>query len=297
MDEHGYVFATIPATTTKAGVPVIGFIAHVDTSPEMRGAGVKPIVHARCHGQDIVASRRPHGRAAAQGQPRPGRASRRTTSSRPRGRRCWAPTTRRASPRSWPPPSTSWRTPRSRTGPSASASPPTRRSGQGTRYFDVKKFGALCAYTMDGGPRASWSGDLLRRRLHRRLPGLQHPSGLRQGEDGQRDQGRRRFHLAPPQGPAVARDHRRLRGVRPPLRDAGRRGANRGQAHRARLRDRQAQGEGGPRCELAATDGRRRWPGARSRSRSRSSTGTCARCSTSTPRSWTTPRRPSRAPA
>jgi len=31
-DEHGYVMATIPATTRKKDVPVIGFIAHVDTS-------------------------------------------------------------------------------------------------------------------------------------------------------------------------------------------------------------------------------------------------------------------------
>ena len=45
MDEHGYVFATIPATTTKKNVPVIGFIAHVDTSPEMSGASVKSIMH------------------------------------------------------------------------------------------------------------------------------------------------------------------------------------------------------------------------------------------------------------
>jgi tripeptide aminopeptidase len=34
MDDHGYVFATIPATSKKANVPVIGLIAHVDTSPE-----------------------------------------------------------------------------------------------------------------------------------------------------------------------------------------------------------------------------------------------------------------------
>src|SRR5689334_22503737 len=45
IDGHGYVMATIPATTAKPDVPVIGFIAHVDTSPEMSGAGVKPIVH------------------------------------------------------------------------------------------------------------------------------------------------------------------------------------------------------------------------------------------------------------
>ena len=45
MDEHGYVFATVPATSDKTGIPVIGFIAHVDTSPEVSGAGVEPVVH------------------------------------------------------------------------------------------------------------------------------------------------------------------------------------------------------------------------------------------------------------
>ena len=54
MDEHGYVMATIPATTTKAHVPVIGFIAHVDTSPEMPGHDVKPLVHERYDGSDLV---------------------------------------------------------------------------------------------------------------------------------------------------------------------------------------------------------------------------------------------------
>lgn len=53
-DEHGYVFATIPATTKKPNVPVIGFIAHVDTSPEVSGANVKPIVHRNWSGADIV---------------------------------------------------------------------------------------------------------------------------------------------------------------------------------------------------------------------------------------------------
>ena len=54
MDAHGYVTATIPATTAKANVPVIGFIAHVDTSPEMSGAGVKPIVHHSYDGRDLA---------------------------------------------------------------------------------------------------------------------------------------------------------------------------------------------------------------------------------------------------
>ena len=54
IDGHGYVTASIPPTTTKAAVPTIGFIAHVDTSPEMPGAGVKPIVHAKYDGRDLV---------------------------------------------------------------------------------------------------------------------------------------------------------------------------------------------------------------------------------------------------
>ncbi|HEX6853508.1 MAG TPA: peptidase T [Candidatus Polarisedimenticolaceae bacterium] len=53
IDEHGYVFATIPATSKKPNVPVIGLIAHVDTSPENPGVDVKPIVHARWDGGDI----------------------------------------------------------------------------------------------------------------------------------------------------------------------------------------------------------------------------------------------------
>ncbi len=54
IDEWGYVTATVPATTKKKNVPTIGFLAHVDTSPEMPGAGVKPIVHRDYQGQDLV---------------------------------------------------------------------------------------------------------------------------------------------------------------------------------------------------------------------------------------------------
>ncbi|NLN70511.1 MAG: peptidase T [Chloroflexi bacterium] len=42
MDQYGYVTATLPANTTRAGVPVIGFLAHVDTSPDLSGENVNP---------------------------------------------------------------------------------------------------------------------------------------------------------------------------------------------------------------------------------------------------------------
>jgi tripeptide aminopeptidase len=41
LDEHGYVFATVPATVGHE-VPTIGFLAHVDTAPQVTGTGVKP---------------------------------------------------------------------------------------------------------------------------------------------------------------------------------------------------------------------------------------------------------------
>src|SRR5690606_1523265 len=53
LDEHGYVYATIPANTRKK-VPVICFCSHMDTSPDCSGTDVKPIVHRNYQGGDIV---------------------------------------------------------------------------------------------------------------------------------------------------------------------------------------------------------------------------------------------------
>lgn len=53
LDEHGYLYATLPANTDKE-VPTIGFIAHMDTSPDMTGAGVTPRIVHNYDGLDIV---------------------------------------------------------------------------------------------------------------------------------------------------------------------------------------------------------------------------------------------------
>ena len=53
MDEYGYVYATIPATSDKK-VPVLGFLSHMDTSPAMSGANVKPRVVKNYDGGEIV---------------------------------------------------------------------------------------------------------------------------------------------------------------------------------------------------------------------------------------------------
>lgn len=53
LDEHGYVYATIPSNTTK-NVPVICFCSHVDTSPDCSGTNVNPVIHKNYQGGDIV---------------------------------------------------------------------------------------------------------------------------------------------------------------------------------------------------------------------------------------------------
>ncbi len=52
LDEYGYVYATIPATTQKT-VPTICFCSHMDTAPDCSGTDVKPILHKNWDGSDI----------------------------------------------------------------------------------------------------------------------------------------------------------------------------------------------------------------------------------------------------
>jgi len=57
LTEHGYVFATLPSNLPpqkQKNVPAIGFIAHVDTSPDVSGAGVNPQIHKNYQGEKIT---------------------------------------------------------------------------------------------------------------------------------------------------------------------------------------------------------------------------------------------------
>lgn len=53
LDEFGYVMATLPATSTKK-LPTIGFIAHMDTAPSFSGTNVSPQIHENYDGQDLL---------------------------------------------------------------------------------------------------------------------------------------------------------------------------------------------------------------------------------------------------
>jgi tripeptide aminopeptidase len=54
LDNNCYLMATLPSNTTKKNVPVIGFISHFDTSPDMSGKNVNPTIIKNYNGEDIV---------------------------------------------------------------------------------------------------------------------------------------------------------------------------------------------------------------------------------------------------
>ena len=54
LDDNGYLMATLPANTDKTNVPTVGFIAHLDTSPDLTGRHVSPRIVESYEGGDLV---------------------------------------------------------------------------------------------------------------------------------------------------------------------------------------------------------------------------------------------------
>src|SRR3954466_11950995 len=152
IDEHGYVIATLPATTKKTGVPVIGFIAHVDTSPEVSGEGVKPIVHRNYQGQDLVLPDDPTAVLRASEIPyleeRIGDDVITASGTTLLGADNKAGVAEIVAAAEY-----LLAHPEIAHGTIRLGFTPDEEVGTGTKFFDVAKFGAQCAYTMDGGAR------------------------------------------------------------------------------------------------------------------------------------------------
>ena len=152
MDEHGYVMATIPATAGHENAPVIGFIAHVDTSPEMPGGGVKPIVHRRYDGRDLILPDDPG--AVLWAADNPALASQIgndiVTAS---GLTLLGADDKAGIAEIVSAAEHLMEHPEIPHGPVRIAFTPDEEIGRGANHFDVKRFGAVCAYTLDGGGR------------------------------------------------------------------------------------------------------------------------------------------------
>jgi tripeptide aminopeptidase len=152
MDAHGYVMATVPGTSARREVPVIGFIAHVDTSPEMSGAGVRPIVHRAYDGRDLALPDEASAVLRVADSPYLGECLGHdiVTAS---GTTLLGADNKAGVAEIVTAAEFLMAHPELPHGPIRIAFTPDEEVGQGTRYFDVERFGARYAYTMDGGPR------------------------------------------------------------------------------------------------------------------------------------------------
>ncbi|MEE8412497.1 MAG: peptidase T [Acidobacteriota bacterium] len=149
MDEHGYVFATIPATTRKQHAPTIGFIAHVDTSPEISGAGVKPLIHENYQGQDLVFPDDPSVVIRLEENPHL-RDQIGQTIITASGTTLLGADNKAGVAEIMGAAEYLMAHPEISHGPIRLGFTPDEEIGQGTRYFDVQRFGAVYAYTVDG---------------------------------------------------------------------------------------------------------------------------------------------------
>jgi tripeptide aminopeptidase len=170
VDDHGYMMATVPASSARADVPVIGFIAHVDTSPEMIGAGVKPIVHRAYDGRDLVLPDDPTAvlRIAENPELRAQIGHDIVTAS---GTTLLGADDKAGVAEIVAAVEHLMRHPEIAHGVVRLAFTPDEEIGRGADRFDVERFGAACAYTMDGGGRGeleveSFSADALTVTFH-----------------------------------------------------------------------------------------------------------------------------------
>jgi len=149
IDEHGYVTATVPSTSGKA-VPAIGFIAHVDTSPEVTGADVKPLVHTRWDGRDIVLPDDPT--AVLRAAEYPDLAAQIGHDIVTASGTTLLGADDKAGVAAIVAAAEHLMThPEIPHGPIRIGFTPDEEIGRGANRFDVARFAALCAYTLDGG--------------------------------------------------------------------------------------------------------------------------------------------------
>jgi tripeptide aminopeptidase len=148
-DAHGIVMATLPANSRKPNVPVIGFLAHVDTSPEMSGANVKPLVHRAWAGGDIVLPDDPAAvlRPADDPELRAKAGEDVVTAS---GGTLLGADDKSGVAVILAAVEHLLAHPEIAHGAVRLAFTPDEEIGRGVRRFDVKRFGARCAYTLDG---------------------------------------------------------------------------------------------------------------------------------------------------
>lgn len=149
IDANGYVMGTLPSNTSK-NVPVIGFVAHVDTSPDMSGANIKPRLVENYDGKDVVLNAETNIILSPSDFPElreyQGQTLIVTDGTTLLGADDKAGVTEIMSAIEF-----LVNHPEIEHGTIKVGFTPDEEVGRGVDFFDVKKFGADFAYTMDGG--------------------------------------------------------------------------------------------------------------------------------------------------
>ncbi len=150
LDAYGYVMATLPANTDKE-VPVIGFLAHLDTATDMTGAGVNPQIVESYDGGDIVLNKTGGIVLSPRDFPELSRYKGQTLITTD-GTTLLGADDKAGIAEIMTAMHVLIRNPELKHGKVRVAFTPDEEIGRGPHRFDVEAFGAAYAYTMDGGP-------------------------------------------------------------------------------------------------------------------------------------------------
>ncbi len=150
MDDHGYVFGTYPANLPSdeaEKIPTIGLLAHVDTSPDVSGKDVKPVIHKNYQGGDIVL---PGDQSVIIKEDRHLRFHKGDDIITSDGRTLLGADNKAGITEILTAIDYLKEHPEIKHGTIRVGFTPDEEVGNGTKYFDVKKFNADYAYTVDG---------------------------------------------------------------------------------------------------------------------------------------------------
>ena len=148
IDEHGYVIATLP-TNVQTKVPTLGFIAHVDTSPEVSGTNVKPQIIKEYKGGDILLPGDPNTVIRVSENPTLKTAIGKTIVASD-GTTLLGADDKAGIAIIMTAIQSLISHPKIPHGEIKIGFTPDEEVGAGTKFFDIKKFGAQFAYTVDG---------------------------------------------------------------------------------------------------------------------------------------------------
>mgnify|MGYP001179506231 CR=1 FL=1 len=150
MDENGYVMATLPANTDK-NVPVIGFLAHLDTATDFTGANVRPQIVENYDGKDIVLNKQKQIILSPRDFPNLANYIGHTLITTD-GTTLLGADDKAGIAEIMTAMNHLIRHPEIKHGKVRVAFTPDEEIGRGPDKFDVQRFGAKYAYTVDGGP-------------------------------------------------------------------------------------------------------------------------------------------------